>query len=59
MSIADRTNIACFCILIVLSLLMGIICRSIWKERWIPSLVWIICVDLAGMFLLIYRIMIL
>ena len=59
MNATDYTNVMCFCILIVISVLVGKICRSIWKEKWIPSLVWIICVDLAGLFLLIYRLMIL
>ena len=59
MNATDYTNVICFCILIILSVLVGKICRSIWKEKWIPSLVWIICVDLAGLFLLIYRLMIL
>ena len=59
MNATDYTNVICFCILIVISVLVGKICRSIWKEKWIPSLVWIICVDLAGLFLLIYRLMIL
>lgn len=59
MSVYDRTNLVCFLLLIAFSVLFGVINRRIWKEDWIPSLVWIILVDLAGLILAIYRIVIL
>lgn len=57
MSITDTTNITCFCLLIALSFVMALVCKRIWKEKWLPCLIWIVCVDLVGLFLLIHRLM--
>lgn len=55
MSVTDRTNIVCFCIVIVFSIIMGMICKKVWKDKWLPCLVWIITVDVFSVFFLVFR----
>lgn len=59
MSPYDKLNITCFLLVMLLSVVMGIINRIVWKDMWIPSLVWILIVDFFAVILLVYRIVIL
>lgn len=59
MSPYDKLNITCFLLVMLLSVVMGIINRIVWKDMRIPSLVWILIVDFFAVILLVYRIVIL
>lgn len=55
MTATDKLNIVCFVILIVISIICLVIAKKMKLSCWKFQIVWILFMDLIGVFLLISR----
>lgn len=55
MTATDKLNIVCFAILIVISIICIVIAKKMKLPCWKFQIVWILFMDLIGVFLLISR----
>lgn len=55
LSVTDRTNIFCFCILMIVSMICIVIAKKMKLPIWKFQIAWIVCMDIIGVVLLISR----